>query len=302
MQNRFFKDWFSFSQGERKGIIFLALLLLFLLILPPFFRSCSSQKTADIEQLRRLSAQLNETSIEDARSFYSNELQLVDKKVQPQNFAFNPNTLSRDSFLLLGFSEKQAAAIIKYRERGSGFRTAADFFKLNVVTEKQRERLQQHAFVPAFSKEKTTAKKDTFTRKVYEKPQQILVELNTADTALLQTLPGIGAYFAQKIVEYREALGGYVSAEQLLEIRNFGHERVQRLAGRVSVDTSRVQKMTLSEESVEIMRRHPYLGAYAARGAVQFAKRKGSPATIDELLSNNVLTSLQAHRLRPYVK
>ena len=299
MKTRFFKDWFSFSQGERKGIIFLVLLLLALLFLPPLFELFTgSEPAADMEYLREQVSKLGEAAAPQYDDLADNSTAANAAKL----FAFNPNTISRDSLLLLGFSPKQSDAIAKYRERGYGFRTAADFLKLNVITEKQRERLRAYVSIsPAFA-EKTFGKGDSAAQKNYEKPQPAVVELNTADTALLRTLPSIGAYFAKKMVEYRESLGGYVSAEQLLEIPNFGHERLQRLSGRITVDASKVQKFELSEDSYELMRRHPYVGAYAARGIVQFAKRKGSPATLEELSANNVITSPQAQRLRVYVK
>ena len=44
------------------------------------------------------------------------------------------------------------------------------------------------------------------------------VVLNTADTTVLKTVPGIGPYYARKVVEYGERLGGYVSVDQLDEI------------------------------------------------------------------------------------
>ena len=47
------------------------------------------------------------------------------------------------------------------------------------------------------------------------------IVLNTADTTALKTIPGIGSYFARKIVEYGERLGGYVSVDQLDEIEDF---------------------------------------------------------------------------------
>ena len=52
------------------------------------------------------------------------------------------------------------------------------------------------------------------------KPGEHIV-LNTADTTALKTVPGIGSYFARKVVQYGERLGGYVSVDQLDEIEGF---------------------------------------------------------------------------------
>ena len=49
-------------------------------------------------------------------------------------------------------------------------------------------------------------------------PEGIRVELNTADTATLKKIPGIGSYYARRIVDYRNRLGGFVSVAQLKEM------------------------------------------------------------------------------------
>ena len=46
-----------------------------------------------------------------------------------ENFRFDPNTVSAEDLQRLGFSERQAAAILRYREAGGRFRRKADFAK-----------------------------------------------------------------------------------------------------------------------------------------------------------------------------
>jgi DNA uptake protein ComE-like DNA-binding protein len=303
--NRFLKDWLNFSKGERRGVLALGTLLLLLLLAPPVYRACFRSKLSDsdISELRQHADRLNEAAQSQLEQLAESAVEKAPKQRQSKVFKFDPNTISADSLEVLGFSPKQANAIVRYRERGGRFRTADSFLKLGVITDKQKSRLQSYINIapPAAG---SFPKKDSawHPRAKTEVAAVQLVELNAADTALLCTLPGIGKYFAQKIVEYREQLGGYTSAEQLLEIKNFGSERIQRLANRVSVDTSMVRKFALSEKNLELMRRHPYLGAYAARGVAQYAKRKGSAATLDELIKNNLITSQQAEKLKAYVR
>jgi competence protein ComEA len=49
-----------------------------------------------------------------------------------------------------------------------------------------------------------------------------LVSLGTAGVAELDTLPGIGPALAQRIIDWREATGGYTSIEQLSEVSGIG--------------------------------------------------------------------------------
>jgi len=61
------------------------------------------------------------------------------------------------------------------------------------------------------------------------------IDLNLADAAELQTLPGIGAVGARRIVEEREEGGPFATVGELVRVAGFGPGRVHSLAPRVKV-------------------------------------------------------------------
>lgn len=61
-----------------------------------------------------------------------------------------------------------------------------------------------------------------------------LVDLNTADAALLDTLPGVGPSTAQKIVDDREKNGPFKTVEDLLRIPGIGEKKLESLRDLVS--------------------------------------------------------------------
>ncbi|MGI5236533.1 helix-hairpin-helix domain-containing protein [Dactylosporangium sp. CA-139066] len=61
------------------------------------------------------------------------------------------------------------------------------------------------------------------------------VNLNTATTAELQTLPGIGEVLAQRIVEYRDRHGGFRAVTDLRQVEGIGDAKFQQLKDRVTV-------------------------------------------------------------------
>lgn len=126
-----------------------------------------------------------------------------------ESFVFNPNTANAEELQRLGFSEKQAAAICNYRNKGGRFRRKEDFAKSFVVADSVYRRLEPFIEIPK-------------------------LDINRADSAQFDELPGIGPYFAAQMVRYREQLGGYVSTEQLMDIKYFDREKYDALSDLIS--------------------------------------------------------------------
>ncbi len=161
-----------------------------------------------------------------------------------ESFRFNPNTVSVEDLQRLGFSEKQAASIDNYRAKGGRFRRKADFAKSFVVADSVYRRLERFIDIPR-------------------------VDLNRADSAALDDLPGIGAWFAKRILEYRKELGGYSFPEQLLDIYHFDQEKYDALSDLVYC--SPPAPFALWSLPADSLARHPYIRSrQAARSIVLF--------------------------------
>ena len=161
-----------------------------------------------------------------------------------ENFRFNPNTVSVEDLIRLGFSEKQAAAIERYRASGGRFRRKADFAKSFVVADSVFQRLERFIDIPK-------------------------LDLNVADSAALDDLPGIGAWYAKRILAYRAELGGYSFPEQLLDIYRFDREKYDALADLVYC--SPPAPFALWALPADSLQRHPYIRSrQAARSIVLF--------------------------------
>ena len=62
-----------------------------------------------------------------------------------------------------------------------------------------------------------------------------LVNLNTADVAALDTLPGVGPVLAQRIVQWRQEHGPFTTVEELNEVSGIGDKLFAQLRTRVTV-------------------------------------------------------------------
>lgn len=66
-------------------------------------------------------------------------------------------------------------------------------------------------------------------------PADAPVDLNTADAALLMTLPGIGEVKANNILSYRQEHGSFQSVEELLEVSGIGNALYEQVKDRVTI-------------------------------------------------------------------
>lgn len=191
---------------------------------------------------------------------------------QVESFRFNPNTASVEELQRLGFSLKQAQSIDNYRNKGGRFRRKSDFAKSFVVSDSIYRRLEPYIDIPK-------------------------LDINLADSAAFDTLPGIGGWFARQMIEYRERLGGYSYPEQLMEIRNFDREKFDKLSDLIFISPQTAVPYPLWTLPEDELKRHPYIGS-AAHGIVLF--RNSQPKekwSIMELERNRVLPPENAEQL-----
>ena len=128
-----------------------------------------------------------------------------------------------------------------------------------------------------------------------------LVELNSADSAALDALPGIGPYYARQILAYRERLGFYADISQLLDIRGMDTARLRRLADRLYIAPESLRPLDLYSMPLDSLAAHPYIGPYAAKGIDRLRRTlPEAEFTFQAILDSKILPEAQARRLALY--
>lgn len=131
--------------------------------------------------------------------------------------------------------------------------------------------------------------------------QPLVVELNSADTLTLQLLHGIGPAYARRIVRYRERLGGYRSADQLLEVYGFTPELLAHIARHLTVDTTTIQRIPINTIELKQLIKHPYIEYYQARDIVTLRSRGMRFLSADDLRAIPSISDSTLARILPYV-
>lgn len=138
----------------------------------------------------------------------------------------------------------------------------------------------------------------------HERPsrEKVSVELNSADSATLTTVRGIGPTFAQRIVRYRTRLGGFVRKEQLMEVWGIDSVRYKQIAPQLTVNTALVQQTDINSATADDLWKHPYLDKWQARELVAWRKRGHCYRSSDDLLKVNTIDSTTVARMEGYLR
>ncbi|MBR2052102.1 MAG: helix-hairpin-helix domain-containing protein [Bacteroidales bacterium] len=115
-------------------------------------------------------------------------------------------------------------------------------------------------------------------------PNDIYVNLNSADTTELKSLPGIGSFFARNIVEHREKLGGYVEVNQLLEVYAFDSARLETITPYINIDSISLRKINVNTDDFKTILRHPYIEYEDVKKIVNHREKRGFIKNWEEYL------------------
>lgn len=284
------------NKNERCGLLLLAIIIVLIVVGRNVLSEWADTAPA---------VELSEERLAEVRRFDSLvELRGADTlaataEVEVALFEFDPNTADSATLLRLGLPRWMVSNALKYRRVGGRWRKAADFRKLYGMSDDLFQRLlpyinieqQQQPAVP-----KTV--RDSVKRRWAEKFDSLVVlDLNAADTSLLQRVPGIGRHYAKAILNYRQRLGGYRNVGQLGEIEGLPAE-VQAWFCVAACDS--VERPSLNATDYRTLVRHPYINHQQARTIVTHVRKYGPLKAWSELLMYDAFTATDVERIHLY--
>lgn len=181
-------------------------------------------------------------------------------------------------------TRRQAEVFVRWRDR-SGFRDMEEVRACYVVDDSIAAVLEPYLLFP---------ERDLT-------PWEAPVELNTADSARLRAVVGIGPKSVAAILRYRERLGGFCRAEQLAEVRGVTEANYEKILQQICCDSNEIRKIDINFATPNVLERHPYLAPRTLRRLLKRRQLKGGWKSIREMIDDDILTEEEAARLRPYL-
>jgi competence protein ComEA len=270
------KNYLSVTKKEWNGMVVLLVLILLILAAPYIYQCFHKETPTDFKDFDKAVALLN--------SGKNNDLS-EEKIANPVLFKFDPNNLSAEKWQQLGLSERQINTIKNYEAKGGRFYKKEDVAKIYAITTDDYKRLAPYIDIP-----------EGYTNK-----PNIIVELNSADSAKITRINGIGPAFAQRILEFRKRLGGFLRKEQLKEIYGLDEEKYNHIKNQVSINPARISKIKINHVDFEGLRRFPYLTNKQTNAIIQYRNQHGNYNTIADMQNIVILNDDILRKIEPYI-
>ena len=128
------------------------------------------------------------------------------------------------------------------------------------------------------------------------------IDINRADSATLEALPGIGPVLSVRIIKYRYLLGYYYRIDQLNDVYGLDEGVIEMNRYRFTCDSTMVRKININTAAYPDLLRHPYINRSQVEAIISYRRLSGSFTDISELIRNRIFNSDELIRLEPYLE
>lgn len=293
------REYFSFSKGERVGITILIVLMIVILIADRLIFYFEKPAEADRERFNQLLAELKQ--------------QEAGRPDPGLLFHFDPNTIDSAALdsLALPFRVKQN--LLKYRSHGGSFKTREDMRKIYGMNDSVYAMIERFMVIrekkvhsdSAGSSPGTTIETQSNEAWIAE-PDSVVsavrLEINRATAGDLMKLYGIGPVLSERIIKYRNLLGGFHSLKQLEEVYGLTAEILSGIAGQLELDSTALVSININFADAGELAKHPYLEWKDAHRIINYRGKAGFIEDKFQLLADSVLSREIFKKVSPYLQ
>lgn len=285
---RSIQSFFQVSRSESNAFLILIPLMLVVLFSEYIYRQWWFSRPPDTQTDERKLDSLLRVWTTGAEATQQPEVRLP----------FNPNEVNAAFLVGTGLRSEVAQRIINYRRKGGTFRVKTDLLKMyNMDTawfRRQRAWLLLPDSLPR-AREKRVA------GRVHQ--ELVLQDINQIDSLGLIAVRGIGPVFANRILKFRRALGGFYSMEQLNEVYKIDTALVRAMKKQFHVVTGfQPTRINVNTADETVLARHPYLTRNQARAIAAYRFQHGAFQSLDDVKKIHLISSADWERLIPYLE
>jgi len=297
------RNFTEFTKQERRGIFTFLVLSMSLMIGVRWYAYRFPEKDMDVSKYYLpVDSMAVLDDIDDGfYPDYNTSRKGTKKSFPKEKFAFDPNTLSEDSLLRLGFSSFSVRNLINFRSKGGKIKDLEKLKSIygidtNLVNELKNLAHFESVKPPSYP----SFKKDSISKTNTEKPI-IPQDINSMDSLELIAIRGIGPYLAFKILDYRRKLGGYINKEQLLEISKINDSIYTHIEKYFIVDVSKITLLNINTADYKDFITHPYFSKDIATKILKYRKQHGEFEKAHHISRIRNLKQEEGEKILPYL-
>ena len=141
-----------------------------------------------------------------------------------------------------------------------------------------------------------------YLEKRYSRKTLSPVDINLADTTAFIALPGIGSKLAERIVKFREKLGGFYSIDQIGEVYGLADTVFQKIRPLLSMTAFQVRKININTASLDELKAHPYIRFVIARSIVAWREQHNGFTSLEDFKKMVLMTEEIYTKVYPYLE
>jgi competence protein ComEA len=298
---KWIRNIFGFSGKEINGFLILLPLIVIALVSEPLYRAwIVSNEDDQSSDLLKLDSIVDHWKIEKPDSIFVIKQKPVNNFSKHQLFAFDPNKSSSEQLQLLGFSKFLSTRIVSYRQKGGQFRVKSDLRKIYGLDSTFYNHVYPYIQLPEKS-EKQSSKVES--PRSSRNTGTDLFDVNTADSVKLKSVYGIGPSLANRILKFRNALGGFNRIDQLKEVYGLDSIVVNQLKKVTFIEKNfDPVKININTASEKELASHPYIKKFIAKAIVAYRFQHGNFTEVEDIRKLTVVKADEADRIIPYIK
>ena len=291
------RSFFGFSRTETNAFLILLPLMVLLIFSEPVYRYWFVRQPQDFSEEKKELDSLTATwkwEEPDPVVNVASDKKSSDKKL----FYFNPNEATKTELVDLGFAHSIVNRIVNYRAKGGRFVLKKDLMKIYGMDSILYKKLFPFINLPEkIEKGNADRKSDQRGSPIVKK-----FDLNSADTSQLIKIYGIGPKLSQRIVLYREKLGGFVALVQLKEVYGLDSTAITELVKKSFIEENfKPRVIEINKATERELANHPYINYKLAKAITTYRFQHGMYRTVDELKKIAVIDEVKFQKIKPYL-
>lgn len=283
------KNYLSITKKEWNGLVILVVLIALVLVAPYAYQLFRKDAVTDLKDFDKAAAQLNKAGTASGFDPEKEKPNVVEKVQKTALFPFDPNSVTEIQLQQLGLTLQQAETLIHYRQKGGSFSEKEDLKKVYTISKEDYDRLAPYIYIPGAA----------YTKLMLSHGK--IVELNTADSAMLTKLKGVGPASAVLIIRYRGRLGGFMRKEQLQEVYGIDSARYKEIGAQVSVNPGKIKKIAINTISFDQLRLFPYLNYKQGNAIIEYRREHGNYTSMEDMKNIVLLDDKILRKIEPYI-